>query len=246
MRSVINAIPIRDLQSWQAILVLDSTDTAAVGLFHRETGRRFHLVGWGNYPSFTSSIALFLHWKWKWLYAQTGSFWFSDYYRLSVRITSKQIYTLAWRSERTSPVPESNSVEIPEGFNEFRRQSGELPPLSLWMDNPGSMLNQMFARERIRINIPSDRLYLNLYLGGTNLYRAELKLQFINEIQAWNTAAMLSSINVFPFSESASFLGPLLFFEPPFVNDRYLDFQTDLLTEEEIALLMRMFVSQWR
>jgi hypothetical protein len=246
MRPVINTLPVRELKSWQAIFVLDSTEIAAAALFNRETGRRFQLVGWGRYPSFTSSIALFLHKNWKWLYAETGSYWFSDVDRVSVRITSKQIYTLAWRGERTSPVPVSNSVEVPDELINFRKQSGEFAPLSLWMENPGSMLNQMLAREKIRINIPSDRLYLNLYPMEGNLYKAEFRLQFRSDVQAWNLASTLSAINAFPLSVSASFLGSLLFFEPPFVNGRNLDFKSDYLTEEEIALLMKMFVAQWR
>jgi hypothetical protein len=89
-------------------------------------------------------------------------------------------------------------------------------------------------------------LYLNLYLAGNNMYRAEIKLRFSGAVQAWGIAEVLPVINTFPLTESSVFLGSLFFFEPPFVNDRYLAFQTALLTEEEIALLMRMFVSQWR
>jgi hypothetical protein len=245
-RRIIDNLPIRGLASWQAVFVLDSTETAAAGLFNRATGKRFQLVGWGDYPSFTSSIALFLHRNWKWLRAQTGSYWFSDRDRLSVRIASGQINALAWREARSSPVPVTNRVEIPEGFNEFRRKSGELAPLSLWMENPYTMLDEMFTRERVRVSIPSDKLFLNLYIMGNNLYRAELRLRFSNEAQAWSISNLLTSNNVFPISEYSSVLGPLFFHEPPFVNDRYLDFQTALLTEEDIALLMRMFVSQWR
>jgi hypothetical protein len=246
IRHIFDVLPVKELKSWQAVLVIEGTETAVAALFPKDSGRLFQLVGWGEYPSFRARIALFLHINWKLKHTDRGSYWYSNPNYLSVRIDPAKIYTVAWRKAHVNPTPEAEGTEIPEGFLDFKNIYEEEAPLSLWMEDPGSMLNQMFARERVRISIPSDRLFLNLYPAGNNLYKAVLKLQFRDEIRAENAAISLSSVTAFPLREYASGLGALFFSEPPFWNNNNLYFQTALLTENEVALLMNLFVYYWR
>ncbi|MDR0323500.1 MAG: hypothetical protein LBI12_03515 [Treponema sp.] len=246
MRPVIDILPIRELKNWQALLVLDRTDTAATALYNRASGRHFQLAGWGNYPSFTASIALFLHRNWKLIHANTGSYWFSDVDRLSVRIASRQIYALAWRTERASPVPLTANAQIPEGFINFRNRGGASAPLSLWMENPASMLNMMFLMERIRLRFTSEKLYLNLYPDENNLYKADLRLLFENHTQAREFTENLYSINYIPSNESNLVVKKLFFATNPVLSNRTLDFYSDSLSESEIIFLLNFFLSYWR
>jgi hypothetical protein len=247
IRPVLDTIPVRGLKNWQALLVIDGTDTAAVALFTRETGRRFQLLGWGSYPSFTASIALFLHINWKLKHADRGSYWYSNHDHLSVRITPKQIYTVAWRVEHVNPVPEQGGVEIPEGFIEFRNHSGEPAPLSLWMENSNAMLNMLFSRERLSsIRFPSGKLYINLYPVVSGFYRADLRIHFGNDTQAQRFAYNMSRLYVFPFSENGLFLEKLFFSSQPAINGSSIDFFSGMLSEKDIIVLMTSFLSLWR
>jgi hypothetical protein len=246
IRPILDTLPIKELKNWQAVLVIDGTDTAVAALFERETGRRFQLVGWGSYPSFTARIALFLHINWKLKHTERGSYWYSNRDRLSVRIASRQIYTMAWRFEHLNPVPEPEGVEIPEGFIEFRNISGDTAPLSLWMENANVMLNQMFSSEKLSLRFPSGLLYINLYPVVNGLYRAELRIHFNNESQARRFVGNMSRLYVYPFSEQGIFMEKLFYSSEPVINGRSIDFQSGYLSNGDIVSLMMAFISLWR
>jgi hypothetical protein len=246
IRPIFDVIPVKELKSWQAVLVIDGTEAAAAALFPRDSGRLFQLVGWGNYPSFTARVALFLHKNWKLLHTNKGSYWFSNADRLSVRIAPTQIYTVSWRNKHVNPVPEDEGTHIPDGFLEFRNIYEEDAPLSLWMVTPGTTLALMLARERNRISIPAEMLFLNLYATEDGLYKAVVKMQFRNEEVAEDVAATMSSHNALPMTAAASGLGMLLFSNPPFVNGRNLYFHSENMTEANIASLMSLFIRYWR
>jgi hypothetical protein len=242
IRPIIDVIPVKDLKKWQAVLVTNSTNTAAAAMFRRGTGKNFQIVGWGSYPSVTASLALFIHKNWKMTNSDAGNYWYSHADRLSVRIASKQVYAISWRRRLDDPLPPATgNARIPDGFTQFRQRSNETSPLSLWMKDSASVLNKMFVKEKIKLTLPSQMLFLNLFPAEKNMYKVELRLFFETSALTGNIAGNLLSNRILYLSETDSVLSKLFFANPPVYYGNNIDFQSTLLTVDEVMLLMNLF-----
>jgi hypothetical protein len=240
-RPILDILPVQQLKNWQANLILENTEMAAAALFSKESGRRFQVAGWGNYPSFRASIALFFNTTWKRQRTAKGAYWSSAVQKLSVVINPKQVFAVAWHDTHINPVPVSPGVRMPEGFTQFMQGAA----LSCWMDSPALILNQILANEGIPVNLPAEQLFLNLNPKDGNQYEVLIRLRFFNAAQARTIAGVLALANVFSVNQK-SLMASLFFANPPVLNGRYIDIKTALLSEKEITLLLQMFLLYWK
>jgi len=240
-RPILDILPVQQLKNWQAKLIMENTEMAAAALFLRESGRRFQVAGWGNYPSLRARIALFFNTSWKKQKSANGTYWYSALQKISVVINPKQVFAVAWHDTHMNPVPEAGGIRLPEGFPSFIHGAA----LSCWMESPAALLTQILANEGIPINIPADQLFLNLYPKDENQYEVLLRLRFFNAAQARTIAAVLALANSFSV-ENKSVIASIFFANPPVLYGRYIDLKTALLSEKEITLLLQMFLVYWK
>jgi hypothetical protein len=90
-----------------------------------------------------------------------------------------------------------------------------------------------------------ERLYLNLYHVENNIFKVELMLQTRSLFFPENFAMDLSQIKSGE-SETDSVLQALFFFIFPVQNDLNIEFQPVLLSEEDIASLLKIFMKNWK
>jgi hypothetical protein len=245
MRPIIDIVPVNQLKSWQAAQVIDRTEIALAAIFANDTGRFFQIVGFGSYPMLIINAALAIDRNWRFLFSEGDRYWYSEKDKLSVSLGSDEVNIVGWRRSRVKAAYEEPGVKTPEGFIAFRHSSGEPAPLSLWLENRDSILDRMFNSEGITANLPIERLYLNLYLVENNLYKAEIMLHAGSSFPQANFEMNFSE----PESgepESNSALKTLFFANLPVQNDRNIEFQPVLLSEEEIASLLKIFMKNWK
>jgi hypothetical protein len=240
-RSIVDILPVPQLKSWQAKLVLENSDMAAAALFQSESGKHFQVVGWGRYPSLRASLALFFDVSWKKQRLTTGSYWYSAAQKMSVVVNPKQVFALAWHDSHSNPVTAVPGVRIPDGFTQFMHGAA----LSCWMESPGLLLNQILNNEGLSIGLPAEQLFLNLYPKDGNQYEALIRLRFENAAQARMIAGVMALANIFS-PDQKSILTSIFFANPPVLNGRSLDIKTAVLSEREIALLLQMFLLYWK
>jgi len=239
MRPIIDIIPVNQLRSSQAAQVIDRTEIALAAIFTNDTGRYFQVVGFGSYPILLINVALAIDKNWKFLLSGDDHYWYSDTNKLSVSLDTDEVNIVGWRRTRVNPAYEKPGVKMPEGFVAFRHRSGEPAPLSLWLENHDFILDRMFNGEGIDINLPIERLYLNLYHVKDNVFQVELRLQTGSPYFPENFVMSL-------ISESDSVLKNLFFANPPVQNDRNVEFRPVIISEDEIVLLLRMFMKYWK
>jgi hypothetical protein len=161
---------------------------------------------------------------------------------LSLSVSPEDIYIVGWRRNRVNPVYEEPGIKTPEGFSEFRHRSGEPAPLSLWLENSDSILDRMFNDEGITVSLPIERLYLNLYHVENNVFKADLMLRTRSPFFPEKFVMNLSSDS----REFDSALKTLFFTNLPVQNDRIVEFQSVLLSEEDITSLFKIFRKNWK
>ena len=258
MRPIIDIIPIRHLKSWQAAQVIDRTEIAVAALFTSDTGRFFQIAGFGSYPNYIANIALAIDKNWKFTFREKDRYWYSEKDRLSVSVSSEEVYIVGWRRSRVNPVCEESGVKTPEGFIAFRHRSGEPAPLSLWLENRNFIVERMLANEGITTNLPVERLFFNLYSLENNVYKADVMLQTKSLYPPDNLVLSIPSITVNTvksefenpqYGKFDSVMKTLFFSNPPVqndLNDHNVEFQSVILSEEEISSLLKIFMKYWK
>jgi hypothetical protein len=279
MRPIIGIIPVNQLKSQQAVQVIDRTEIAIAALFTSDTGRFFQVVGFGSYPSLIVNVALAINKNWKYMFSGNDHYWYSDTDKMSASFSSEEVYVLGWRRTRMKAMYDEPGVKTPEGFIAFRHRSGEPAPLSLWMENQNSILDRILNGEGITVNLPIERLYLNLYHVENKVFKAELMLQMRSPFFPQSFAINFQPIEkpkpepgepsnlkiekpdpkepsypkieipnpgVSSDSESDSVLKKLFFTNQPVINDRNVEFSSVILSEDEIASLLRIFMTYWK
>jgi hypothetical protein len=243
MRPLLHIIPAKQLKGQEAEIVIDNTEIALAALFTGDTGRYFQVVGFGSYPSLLATVALAINRNWRYMFTGKDNYWYSTTDRLSVKFGPDEAYAVGWRRTQVNPVnpvAEESGVKMPEGFIAFRHRSGESAPLSLWLENHDLILNRILNDEGININLPIERLYLNLYLMENNVFKTDIMLR-IGSSSHWENFFMdLSSM------KPDSVLKALFFTNPPVQNGRNLEFESALLSEEEIVSLTTIFIKNWK
>jgi hypothetical protein len=246
MRPIIDIVPVNQLKSWQAAQVIDRTELAVAALFTSDTGRFFQIAGFGSYPNLIVNVALAIDRNWKFMFSGNDHYWYSDTDRLSVSLNSEEVYIVQWRRTRVKAMYDEPGVRTPEGFIAFRHRSGEPAPLSLWMENQNSIIDRMLNGEGIAINLPIERLYLNLYHVENKVFKAELMLQTRSLSSPANLIINLISSGKSSDSEPDPVMKKLFLSNRAVMNGRNFEFPSVILSEEEITSLLRIFMKNWK
>ena len=238
-RPFFDLLPFAELKEEQTSQLLDKTGMAVAALFPENSGKRFQLAAWGNYPSFGAGFAFTFNKNWKSVRSSSGSYWYSEKGRLSLALTSKQVFAAASLNETPSDPRAAVSLhaEIPEGFNTFRAGS----PVSCWLIDPDKTITRVFQNAGIPVQIPVQQLYINIFPLEDSGYEAVLRFQLENSQQARGMAAMLNVARVFMSEDSGIIFGALLFANTPVQKDNSLEIKTGVLNEKEMLEVIKMF-----
>jgi len=232
-RSIINLLPIEELNNTETKMMLDRTRFFAAALYPQGSGRRYQIAAQGSYPSSNAALALSANKNWqKRRSGSGGEYWYSPSSGVSVLIGSSHAYAAAsYSNDPFEPYTPPPGVEIPKGFNDFRKGS----PLSCWVTSPLVLLNKMFA------GLPAQSilyLYFNLFPAPQEKYEAIIRLQFENPSHAKGMAVLLSLASGF----STDPLLSAFLTNPPAVNGTALDIRSTPLSEKEIKALLKLLI----
>ncbi|MCL2440826.1 MAG: hypothetical protein FWD14_03725 [Treponema sp.] len=240
-RQIIELLPIEELKDRQIRRMLDRTDFVAAAFFPPGSAKRFQLVTWGNYPSSRIRIAFRSNKNWKERTAADGyKYWHSAPDKLSIKLSSRQVFVLASLNDSPSdPVYRNPGAQIPEGFGDF----GQAALLSCWIENPGPAISRLMNEAGVPLRFPVQKLFINFLsagkstAGSENIYEAVLRFQFDNPSQARGMAALLNLASGF-VSDDQFFM--LLTANPPVQNGNNLDIKTAPLGIKELSLLFEI------
>lgn len=259
-RPILDLIQIREMNEKQSKQMLDRTRSAAAALYPPESGRRFQLTAWGDYPSFRAGMAFGMSKNWKKRHSATGGlpYWYSAKDRLSVALNAKQAFVSAPVNDvPDEPFLRTPGLEAPEGFLEFRR--GAL--ISCWLEDPAVLINQIFEKMRLPLQLPAERIFVSLFLAadrpesgvivttgetGDRQYDAMIRIQVSGATQARALVTLFTLARSFIAAGMVQEDGPaalaaLLFANPPVQDGRNLNIKIDALTGKDIALLFSFF-----
>ena len=237
-RCILDLLPIEELKDNQAKDLLDRTGYAVAALFPEESGKRFQLCAWGNYPSFRAGFAFTFDKNWKKQRSSSGdSYWHSAQSGLSIALTSEQAFA-ASSLNRTPADPLSGQAgkEIPEGFNDFRAGS----PVSFWLEEPDKVISRLFDAAGIPIQFPVKNLFVNI-IPVENNYEADICFLLENTSQTRGMAAILNLASRHMAGDSDSIIAMLFFANPSVQKDRSLDLKSAALDENNIRMLFNIF-----
>jgi len=232
-RAIINLLPIEELNNKETRQLLDRTRFFAVALFPQGSGRRYQIAAQGNYPSSNAAIAMSANKNWqKRRSGSGGEYWYSPDSGVSVLIGASHAYAAAsFSSDPFEPFTPPPGVEVPKGFNEFRKNS----PLSCWIASPLVLLNKMFAGLPVQSVL---NLYFNLSPAPEGKYEAVIRLQFENTSHAKGMAVLITLASGF----STDPLLSAFLTNPPVVNGTALDIRSTPLGEKEIKALLKLLI----
>ena len=240
-RSIIELLPIPELKSSQTKQMLDRTNFAMAALFPRESGRRFQMAAWGNYPSAGADMVLSADKNWKKQNAAGRSYWHSSADKLSISMTAKQAFVLgSLNNAPTDPFSAGAEAIIPDGFNNFRKGAA----LSFWINNPANSIQQLLNSAGIPLRTPVRHFFINLNNVNTGRaqrqYEAVLMLSFDNATQARGMLSILNLAGV--VAPAASNIISLLFLSnPPVLDGANLIIKSNPLSEEILINILKMF-----
>jgi len=235
-KSIINQLPIKEIKDSYVRQMIDKSNYAVAALFPQKSGKRFQITAWGNYPKSSADMALGSNSGWK--KAQNGNhipYWHSSSENISLGISAKNLFVAS--SLNSDPAdPFAAGAVIPEGFSDFSRGS----VLSLWVNNPASMLQQVLDKAKVPLSAPVNQLFINLHLGSQaqKQYEAVIRLGFENAAHARGLAAILNIAGAFTSSDPAMQIATLLLSNRPVQTDRFLDIKVNFTREAEIIRLI--------
>ena len=239
MRPILERLPIEELNDSQTRQMLDRTDYLAAAMFPQESGRRFQLAAWGNYPSFLADFALGFNKDWKKMRSQAGgSYWYSSANRFSLALSSRQAFAASsLTGEPFDPFSTEAGVEMPEGFAEFHSGS----PFSCWLENPNIAISRIMNDLELSFNVPVKKLFINLLPVQEEKYETTIRLQFDNVSFARAMTAILNTAyNRFRGSTS-SIIASIFFANPPVLNGSNVDIKSAALTNSDIESIFSLF-----
>ncbi|MCL2442480.1 MAG: hypothetical protein FWD13_03345 [Treponema sp.] len=246
-RQIIELLPIDELKDKQTKQLLDRTSYITAALFPPESGQRFQLAAWGNYPSSQADFAFTFDKNWKKQRSATGkNFWHSKANRLSISMTSRQAFVAASLNDTPfDPLTALPGAEIPEGYAAFRQGV----PLSCWLENPGSMITRMLNDAGLPLDFTVQKLFINIFplsytsehlLSNQNRYEAVIRFQFGSVSHARNLAFLLSLAGRF-VQDDTDLIVSILLSNPPVHDGHNVDIKTSVLNETELISLFSVF-----
>ena len=236
-RPLLELLPIEELKTTQVRQMIDRTNIAMVAFFPEESNRRFQITSRGNYPKSGADMMLSLNKDWKkQRYAINNTYWHSGKDKLSIAMTTRQAYIAAWTNDTPAdPFAAAPGIEIPDGFNDFRKGTGAF--LSCWVENPGPVFSQALEKAGVPIRFPVQQLFVNVNSAADKKYEATIRLQFENAIHARGVSAILSLAGAFSSDDP---IAKLFLSNPPVLNGRNLDIKTAALSESDILQILKI------
>jgi len=230
-RSIIDLLPVEELKDKQIKQMLDKTRFFAAALYPPTDRRRYQIASQGRYPRSNAELAMSLNKGWeKRRSSGGGDYWYSN--GTSVLLTASHAYAaLSQNGDAVDPFTPKPGVQIPEQFNEFRRDS----PLSCWIVNPLALLNRMLAGLPIQ---SVKGFYFKLLPAKDKKYEVTIRLQFENLSHARGLATILSLAGSYLSDSSLS----LFITNPPVVDGSSVDIRTNPLSEKEIKSLLELLL----
>jgi len=241
-RSIIELLPIQELKDRNARQMLDRTDFVAAAVFPANSGRRFQLTAWGRYPASNAGAALNSNKSWEKLTSVAGyTYWYSGQNSLSLALNRRQAFAVSTLNKKPAePLAASPGMEIPQGFNEFRKKA----PVSFWFDNPAPALIKILSEAGIPVRFPVQKLFFNLYQAGEkDKFEAIIRLQFENASQARGIAAILNLAGGFVSNDPGMAVTALFLANPPVVSNNNIDIKTAVLDKAALQALLNYFIN---
>ena len=251
-RPILELLAIPELEDRQVRQMLERTHTAVAALFPEESGRRFQLVSWGNYPTFRADLGLLFNRQWRRQRSDSGEiFWHSRENMLSLALRASEAFVTAWTTETFEfPATSGPGIQYPEGLIEFKEGAA----ISFWLEDPEERLNSIFQAIGLPLQLPAERAFVSLFSTETeNEFEAMLRIRVASVTQARGFVALLSLARAFmsPPPAAAQAGGPrtlteimtaVLFAHPLELDDRDLSIRTAVLNEDDLALLLGLFL----
>ena len=231
-RAIINLLPIKELKDSNVRQMIDRSNFAMAAVFPANSGKRFQITAWGNYPKSGAGMALGSNKNWIKQRNENGvEYWHSAADRISLSLTAKNLYVVSSINDKPAN-PLAAGAEIPEGFADFSRGA----VFSCWVNSPAAMLQQILSRAGVPITIPVLRLFVNLNTssGTANRYEANIRLGLENASQARGLAAILRIAGSFTSNDPSLQIAMLLLSNPPVQNDRNLEIKIYFSTLNEV------------
>jgi hypothetical protein len=254
-RPALDQLMARYLDHSQAREMLDRTRSLAAAFYPEGYERRFQAAAWGNYPGFRGNLALAAGKDWKKYRSKTGgAYYHSAGEGLSVALTASRAFAAgAEPGAKADPFAEEPGTEIPQGFAEFRQGAA----LALWINDPGSPVNNLLATMGLPLQIPAEQLFVSIFPrageGEGAAVKAEARYEALVRIRTpaasqaraiFSLIALAMSAASAKTADGALTLADLLFVNPPVLDGRNITFKTNAMTAEEIALLFELVSGQ--
>ena len=237
---LISLLPVKELNDSQTKQMLERTDFLAAAIYPKESGRRFQIAAWGDYPSSGADVAFSVSKSWKKMQAAAKySYWYSEDNKLSIAMYSKQAFAAASVNDTPiEPVTAAPGVNMPEGFAEFRGNS----PFSCWFIDGAAVINRILNSLKLPIRFPVQEFFLVFFPAEEGKYYASIRMCFENESQARGMASLFTLANNYIFGElgGKSLLTSIFFANKPVQNEKDLDIKSAVLSEAEIAQLFQL------
>jgi hypothetical protein len=250
-RSIINLLPFDELNDDNARQILDRTDFLAAAVYPPQSGRRFHIAGWGNYPNTGAGFAFTFNREWNRLRSAGGSqYWHSGANRLSIALDSRQVFAVASINDEPRDPKVNRDLDFPAGFNDFRH-SDENVFISGWAGDPSVVVSRVLNEIGVPIRFPVQEFFFVILPSASQeseetRYEAILKMRFENTTYARGTASLLNLAGGFSSSldtanDTVLLISMLFLANRPVQNDRDINIRTAPLTGNQISLLLEMF-----
>ena len=242
MRPIIERLPFEELNDSQTRQMLDRTDYLAAAIFPQESGRRFQLAAWGNYPASQADFALGFNKNWKKRRSQAGgSYWYSSASRLSLAVGSRQAFAASSLTGDPFDPLSKEGIEIPEGFADFRGNAGVISPFSCWLENPAILISRLMNNLGLPLGIPVQKIFINLLPTQDEKYETLIRLQFENASYARAIIPILNTAARFLSGNTDMAIASLFFANPPVLNGSNVDIRSAVMGEEEIVQILGLF-----
>jgi hypothetical protein len=198
-RPILDLLSVGELQGDDIPEILDRTDSAVAALYPEGAGRRFFVVGRGNYPRFRSGLSFAFSSLWKKRRSPAGgSYWYSAGYKMGVSIGAGR----AFLSDQ-DPLVVFPETQSPGGFEALSRGAA----LAGWLPGGAVPINAFFAAQDIPLQIPAEQLLFGIHPspgedggsdkgeGGT--YEVTIRLETPSVSQAQGLMTIISMMRIF-------------------------------------------------
>lgn len=252
-----SALPFINLNDKQLQQMVNQTSYAAAALYLPEmfpkVTLRYQLTAWGTYPASKAKMAFNASKEFAKIHSAISDkdYWHSSHGGLSLALTANRAYVsaAAWNIPNPphDPYAALPGTAIPEGFNEFRKDS----IIACWFEEPALILNKLLEKIEIPLEIPAEQLFISISVSDDQLCNACIRIAVGSPAQARALTTLFALARAFMLPDGApseaGFTSPadlasFLFASPPIQDDKYLIIQTNPFSAADIGELFKSSV----